>query len=372
MSKQMKSSIFGLWLLLVLFVCGSQFSIADDGKKQTIEIGVSTALSGNMAPFGTDIKNALILANDLYGHGKYHLIFEDDQCDNQQAVSIAHKLSDIQNVKYVLGHACNGTLIASLPIYRAAGAMILSSFATTGDIRDVGSKSFRLFPPDQLGAIRLFDYAAPRFKTVAFLTSEDDYTELMERWFRKTAKDRNSSMTIVSDSLGRGQSDFRAILTRLKNAKPELIVLNVNGEADFISAVKQTRQMGIACPLTGFYVPASETTIKALGPMLEGMEFINLPLLENTITPEGKRVIDQFRQRFGEPQSIQLGVALTVDTFRLLDRALSSGLPPEKYLRDNTHDSLVGQLSFDEAGEVRGIPFQIQKIVNGKVVVVSN
>jgi len=100
------------------------------------------------------------------------------------------------------------------------------------------------------------------------------------------------------------------------------------------------------------------------------MEFINLPLLENTSSSEGKRVMEEYRRRVGEPQSIQLGVALTIESFRLLDRALSSGTAPEKYLRDRTHDSLVGPISFNDHGEVQGVPFQVQKIVSGKVEVV--
>jgi branched-chain amino acid transport system substrate-binding protein len=262
-------------------------------------------------------------------------------------------------------------LIASLPVYRKAGALVLSSFATTGDISDFGALSFRLFPPDQYGAVALFEYAAPRFQKVAFLTSEDDYTELMERWFRKTARERGATMMIKSGSLSRGQSDFRPVLTTLKRGSPDIIVINVNGESDFVTAVKQARELGITCPLTGFYVPASHATIQALGTLSEGMEFINLPLLENTSSSEGKRVMDEYRRRCGEPQSIQLGVALTIESFRLLDRALSSGMAPEKYLRGRSHDSLVGPISFNEHGEVRGVPFQLQKIINGKVEVVK-
>lgn len=357
--------------VIVCYLAHSKEALSDNNPTNQIQIGVSTSLTGNMAPFGTDIKNALILANDLYGRGRYQMIFEDDQCDNRQAVSIAHKLSEVDHVKYILGHACNGTLIASLPVYRRTGSLVLSAFATTGDIRDVGDKSFRLFPPDQFGAIRLFEYVRGRFKKIAFFTSQDDYTELMERWFRKTVEDRHSPISIVSDSLKRGDSDFRSVLWRLKNADPELLVLNVNGEADFINAVKQARAIGIKCPLTGFYLPASGATIKALGPMIEGMEFINLPLLENTLSPQGKRVFEEFNRRFGAPQSIQLGVALTVETLRLLDLALSSDMPPEQYLRSKTHDTLIGPISFDETGEVRGIPFQVQKIENGKVVILE-
>lgn len=90
-------------ILLAIVFAAFQIACAEDGQKQTSEIGVSTSLTGSMAPFGADIKNALILANDLYGNGRYHLNFEDDQCNNQQAVSIAHKLTSVRKIRYVLG-----------------------------------------------------------------------------------------------------------------------------------------------------------------------------------------------------------------------------------------------------------------------------
>lgn len=368
LSKAASLLRFGIGLVFAHCLFAAE-RVHAEGSPEEITIGVSTALTGSQATFGADIRNALALANEMFGHGRYRFVLEDDRCDNREAVTVAHKLIDVTKVKYVMGHGCNGTLIASLPVYRRANVLVLSSFATTGEIRDVGEKSFRLFPPDQLGAVKLFEFVKDRFKSVAFFTAQDDYTELMERWFRKTATERGSGMSIASESLKKGDTDFRSALTKLKQKHPDLLVLNVNGEADFILAVKQAREVGIKAPLTAFYLPASQTTISALGPLVEGMEFINLPLLENALSVEGKTVIAEFRKRFGPPQSIELGVALTIDSLRFLDLALASGMPPEQFLRGRKLDSLIGPISFDESGEVQGIPFQIQKIVDGKVVV---
>jgi ABC-type branched-subunit amino acid transport system substrate-binding protein len=95
-------------LLTILCVCTSRI-LAQDAQSGPIKVGVSTALSGDSIAFGTDIKNALTLMNDLIGAGKYKLIFEDERCDNRAAVNAAQKLIAVDKVRYALGFPCNST-----------------------------------------------------------------------------------------------------------------------------------------------------------------------------------------------------------------------------------------------------------------------
>src|SRR5260221_72134 len=71
-----------------------------------IRIGISVPLSGGSASEGADLQRMLAFANKQLAHDAYDLIVEDDRCSDKQAVDIAHKLTEIDHVKYVLGFAC--------------------------------------------------------------------------------------------------------------------------------------------------------------------------------------------------------------------------------------------------------------------------
>jgi ABC-type branched-subunit amino acid transport system substrate-binding protein len=100
---------------------------------ETIKIGLSTALTGDAASFGIDIKNAIFFMNEKFGKGRYKLILEDDRCDNSTALSVAKKMVSVDQVKYVLGFPCNSSLLATAKVYDQAGVLVVTSAATSGD-----------------------------------------------------------------------------------------------------------------------------------------------------------------------------------------------------------------------------------------------
>jgi len=108
-------------------------------RADTIKLGVSSALSGDAATYGLDIKDALLFANQKYGDGRYEFVFEDDRCSGRDAVSVAHKLIDIDKVDAVLGFACSGAALAALPIYEKAHIPVMVTTASSPKIRDAGS-----------------------------------------------------------------------------------------------------------------------------------------------------------------------------------------------------------------------------------------
>lgn len=97
-----------------------------------VKVGVSTALTGEAAPFGMDIKNALTLVNNRIGKGRYQFIFEDEKCENRAAVSVAQKLINIDKIQYALGFPCNQTLLATANLYQRAKVLVVTSSATSG------------------------------------------------------------------------------------------------------------------------------------------------------------------------------------------------------------------------------------------------
>jgi len=354
-------------LFLLAFIFSSS-ALAD----HQIKVGVSTALTGDAAPFGVDIKNALTLMNEKYGNGKYELIFEDEMCDNRTAANVANKLINIDKVKYVLGFPCNSTMLATASIYERSKVLVITSSATSGDVLDVGRHIFRLFPSDTAGAKLLYHYMAKHHKKIAILTEQNEYPVMMERTIKKENEKSTNPIELVTEEFVHGESDLRTVILKLIDKKVEGIFVNANTDTTFIPVVKQIRAMKYEGALYSAYLPGSAVVLKELGNEVNGFVYSNLPLADNLVTPKGKELLSEFRKRFGEPQSGFPVVPTSFEAFRVFDLAIQSGSDPVEYLSKNKFSGgFLPDFYFDEHGAVQGINFEMQKIVDGKIVVIN-
>jgi ABC-type branched-subunit amino acid transport system substrate-binding protein len=354
-------------LALPLYLAHSQ----DAAPAKPIKVGVSTALTGDAAAFGLDIRNALTLMNDLNSSHKYELIFEDEMCDNKAAVAAAKSLIHIHKVRYALGFPCNSTLLATSGLYSSAGVFMVTS-TSTGDVSEIGRGIFRLFPSDVGGAEKLFSYLAPRHKKIGILTEQNEYPVMMERSIRLANERAGDPIEFVSDDFIHGDTDLKTTLLRLLNRRVEGIFINVNTDDSFISAVKQIKASHFNGALYAVYLPASSVARQALGKNLNGFIFSNLPLVDNLVTESGKVILKEFRRRYGDPRSGFPVAAVSFEAYRIFDLAINSGKDPSAYLKGRIFsDGYLPSYRFDQYGAVRGINFEIQTIVNDQVVVLN-
>lgn len=147
-----------------------------------IKIGLSTALTGDGASWGTDLKNALLFANKKLSNNKYQLVIEDDRCTGKDAVAVAHKLINVDKIKYVFGN-CSATVKSALPIYNHAGVLVFAPIATSPDITDGSTNIFRSVPSDGSNATMLFNQMKKLYRRIGILTEEADYSQDLSKAF---------------------------------------------------------------------------------------------------------------------------------------------------------------------------------------------
>jgi len=350
-------------LLLPLFSCEAQ-----DTKAPQSSIGISTALTGSATALGLDMRNAITLVNETEGRPRYKLVFEDEQCDNTTAVTVAHKLIDRDKVRYVLGFPCNSSLLATAPLYSKANVVVVTSAATSGDVQDIGKGIFRLFPSDVNAAELLFRHIAKKEKRVGVLTEQNEFTVMMERVFRGENKRLGKPVQLVSEEFVHGETDLKGVLLRLLKGGIDGLYINANTDESFIAAMKQVKAMKFRGTIYSAYLPASEAPRRALGSALNGVVFVNLPQADDVVTESGKALLTEFRKRFGEPQSGFPIVPLTFEAYRVVDLAIQSGKNPSEFISSTTFTGgFIRDFHFDAQGAVHGIDLQIQKIDGGKV-----
>jgi branched-chain amino acid transport system substrate-binding protein len=339
---------------------------------ETIKVGVQVALTGDLAQSGQDQQNALVLANEKLGQGRYELIFEDDACSSREALSVARKFIDIHKVRYVIGFTCNQTLLSTVPVYEKAGVLTISSGGTSGDLPNIGQRSFRIFPSDMFGALRLFEYLKRRVKSLAIVTEQTEYAVMMERSFRQASTQAGNPINLMSDAFNHADGDFRSLLTRFKSAGVDALYLNADSDSSFITLLKQAAAVKLNKPIYAVYLGASSTVQAAVPNLVEGLVFSNLPKMESLLTPSGLDVLREFRKRFGEPKSGFPVVPSTLEMFRVLDLAIHSGQDPGAFLKGRTFSGgFMPSFSFDKDGNIQGLAFEIQQVKNGKVVVLE-
>ena len=356
-------------LFALLAASSSDVVYADSPTYSPIKVGVATALTGDAAAFGHDIKNALSLANEVIGGGKYELIFEDEQCDNTTAVSVAQKFINLHKVSAVLGFPCNATLLATAPLYERAQTLVVSSSGNSGDVVDIGKFIIRLFPSDGLGSELLFDFIKPKHSRIAIFTEQNEYPVMVERTFRAANQRSNGPLELLSYDFVHGDTDLRSVVGKAKAKGAQAIFVNANTDASFITLVKQIRAQQFAGPLYALYLPSSEVVRKELGDKVNGFIFANLPLPEDLTTNSGAQLLSQFKARFGNPQSGFPVVPISFEAFRVFDEAVRSGKKWNEYLTDRSFTGgYIPDYRIDAEGAVQGIAFEMQTIVGGKVV----
>ena len=210
-------------------VCG----MATAQDVQVVKIGHAGPISGGIAHIGKDTENGVRLAiEDLNAQGlviggkkiKFELAAEDDAGDPRQATAVAQKLCD-QKVAGLVGHLQSGTSIPAASVYSKCDLPNITASASNPDLTKPGYKTtFRLIANDNaLGAaLAVFAADSLKLKNVAVIDDRTAYGQGVANVFKATAKQKG--MNVVAEEFTNDKAtDFMAILTSIKNKKPDAI-----------------------------------------------------------------------------------------------------------------------------------------------------
>ena len=222
---------------------------------QTVKIAHAGPTSGGIAHIGKDTENGVHLAIDelnaqnlvLGGKKiKFELVAEDDAGDPRQATAVAQKLCDTQ-VAGVVGHLQSGTTIPASTVYNRCGIPHITSSATNPDVTKPGYKTtYRLIANDNaLGAaVAIFAHDTLKLKKVAVIDDRTAYGQGLVDVFKATA--RQQGMEVVGEEFTTDKAtDFMAILTGLKNKKPDAIFFG-GLDAQAGPMLRQMEQLGLS------------------------------------------------------------------------------------------------------------------------------
>lgn len=239
----------------VVAACALIAGTAHAQDVQVVKIAHAGPVSGGIAHIGKDTENGVRLAvEDLNAQAlviggkkiKFELAAEDDAGDPRQATAVAQKLCD-QKVAGVVGHLQSGTSIPASAVYAKCDMPHITASASNPDLTKPGHKTtFRLIANDNaLGAaLALFGADHLKIKTVAVIDDRTAYGQGVASVFKATALQKGVKV-VAEEFTNDKATDFMAILTSIKNKKPDAIFYG-GLDAQAGPMLRQMEQLGLS------------------------------------------------------------------------------------------------------------------------------
>ncbi|VBB07507.1 Hypothetical protein LUCI_2756 [Lucifera butyrica] len=248
--------------MLTLFVGGCGGSSGGSADSKEIKIGGNFEMTGGIANFGKQTVNGIELAfkqaNAAGGVlGKQlKLIVADNKSEPSEAANAITKLITEDKVVTVLGPVSSSNVLATLQISQDNKIPILTATATnpkvTVDNGKVRPYAFRACFIDPFQGKVMSDFATKslKAKTAAiYVDNSSDYSKGLADVFEKNFTAAGGTIVAKEAFLQKDQ-DFKATLTRIKGANPDIIFIPAYYE-EVGKIVKQARELGITVPLLG-------------------------------------------------------------------------------------------------------------------------
>ncbi len=357
----MKSLIKPRSTLYLIGVIGFFLSSSISVQAQ-IKIGVAAPLTGSIQWLGEQQEaGAQKAVDDLNDAGgllgqEVEIISVDDGCDSDQAKAAAEQLVS-QGVVFVDGHMCSSASLAVTEIYQAADIIMISPASTNPRVTDEGGPNvFRVTGrDDQQGAVA-GSYLAENYSDarIGIIHDGQAYGQGLAEHTKRTLNEKGVK-EILFDAFEPNQLNYLEFADKLVAANVE--VLYAGGYIADIALILRLARKGLPdLQLLSGDAVASEDWLDLAGEVGVGTLFTFGPDIR--LKPEAASIVAAFREEDAyEPAGYTLYSYAAVQTWaQAVQRAGS--LEPQaviKTLHEGKFDTVLGEISFDQKGDVQGL-----------------
>ena len=371
-------------LALVLAACGKEQPPAPAPQAQpaapqavVVKIDLASPLTGPQAHIGNDIRNGAQLAvDDLNAKGvtvagkklKFELVAEDDEANPTKATTVAQKLVD-SKVAGVVGHFNSGASIPASKIYSDAGIPQISPSSTNPKYTLQGFKTtFRVVAHDDQQGPTQAHFAIEKLgaKNIAVIDDSTAYGQGLADAFERTAKELGAKIVAREHTTDK-DTDFTAILTKIKGTKPDLIMFGgIDPQAG--PMVKQMAALGIKAKFMGGDGMQTPNFIKLAGNAAEGA-MASIPGLPKEQMPGGKSFLEKYKAKY--KAEVELFAPMGYDAVMVFIDAMkrAGSTEPAKFLPEvgkTQYQGVIGPIAFDGKGDLVNGPITIYVVKGGK------
>jgi len=355
---------FSLSALAASLVLGmaSASAVAD-----TIKIGAAGPTTGPLTQYGQMVRQGIDTAveriNDAGGvNGKQlEIVTLDDGCEPKQGPVVANRVVN-QGIKYVVGHICSGVTIAAADIYDSEGIIMITPAATAPALTEGKNYEYILRTigrDDQQGpaaAKYILEKAKPQ--KIAVLHDKQSYGQGIATSVRDTLKSAGTDV-VLFEGINAGDTDYSAVITKIKSTGADFVYYG-GYHPELGLLMRQGAEQGLNVKFMGPEGAGNPDINAIAGKAVEGM-LLTLPA-DFSESPENADIVKSFKAKNRDASGAFQLMAYTA-TQVIADgiKGAKSEDPDEviKYLRGNTFDTPIGNISWNEQGDLNDFKFEI-------------
>ncbi|ASM78522.1 branched-chain amino acid ABC transporter substrate-binding protein [Vitreoscilla filiformis] len=337
-------------------------------QEMVVKIGHVAPTSGGIAHLGKDNEfGARMAVDELNAKGvkiggkavKFELLAEDDGADPKQGTAAAQKLVD-SKVNGVVGHLNSGTSIPASKIYASAGIPQVSPSATNPMFTRQGLKTtFRVVADDVHlgGTLGKYAVGTLKGKTIAVIDDRTAYGQGVADEFEKGVKGLGGKI-VKREFTNDKATDFTAILTSIKGAKPDVIFY---GGMDAVAGplIRQAKQLGIKAKFMGGDGICTGELPKLAGGAMEDSQVVCAEA--GGVEGKQKEGMEKFKADFKKKFNVEVQIyaPYVYDAVNVLAAAMvkAGSADPAKYLpvlaKTTGYQGVTGTITFDEKGDIK-------------------
>ncbi len=371
-------------MCMAMATCLVAGSLAGCGGKKSddkvIKIGVFQPTTGENGGGGFQEVLGIRYANQIHptvtiGGEEYkiELVEVDNKSDKTEAVNAAQKLVS-EKVSVVLGSYGSGVSIAAGQIFADAKIPAIGCSCTNPQVTEGNDFYFRVCFIDPFQGTVMANYAFQNgAKTAAVITQlGDDYSSGLGSFFKEAFAGLGGNV-VSEEQFQTNQTDFKAILTNIKAANPDIIFAPSSiTTAPLI--IKQARELGITATIAAGDTWENSTIIENAGADAEGVVLSTFFDEAEPANEEAAAFIEGFKKYLKDNKQeeiIPAVSALGYDSYLAAIKAIeTAGSTDTTAIRDALKgvqiDGVTGTITFNETGDANKDIAFIKTIKDGK------
>ncbi len=375
-----KSLVVLVAVLLCMAVAVSACAPASSSGEKVIKIGVFEPQTGENGGGGFQEVLGVRYANQVYPtvdiNGEtYKIVLEeaDNKSDKTEAVSAAQTLIS-KGCKVIVGSYGSGVSIAAGEIFKDAKVPAIGASCTNPQVTLGNDYYFRVCFLDPFQGTVMANYAIQEgAKTAAVITQlGDDYSSGLGNFFKEAFVKLGGTIA-AEEQFQTGQTDFKAILTNIKAANPDVIFAPSSIQVAPL-VIQQARELGITAKIMAGDTWENSSIIDNAGQYAEGVVLSTFFDDADPATAEAEKFIIGFKKYLAENKQSEIIPAVSAlgyDAYLTAIAAIkAAGSADSVAIRDAlvgvSIEGVTGAISFDENGDAKKDMAFIKTIENGQ------